>query len=109
MIKTWSQRLTPESTALDQLRAMQAEIDELRVEFDKLKQQRPVAWVEPDHLAEMHELDNQGIFKEWITRPVHALPWHHDHINCWQAHQWHQTYEAIMVINDFGVLVRVQK
>lgn len=29
-IKTWSQRITPESTAVAQLRAMQAEIDELR-------------------------------------------------------------------------------
>ena len=29
-IKTWSQRITPESTVVTQLRAMQAEIDELR-------------------------------------------------------------------------------
>ena len=31
-IKTWSQRITPESTVVAQLRAMQAEIDELRAE-----------------------------------------------------------------------------
>ena len=29
-IKTWSQRITPESTVVAQLRAMQAEINELR-------------------------------------------------------------------------------
>ena len=31
-IKTWSQRITPESTVVAQLRAMQAEINELRAE-----------------------------------------------------------------------------
>ena len=43
-IKTWSQRITPESTAVAQLRAMQAEINELRAalqerdaEIDRLK------------------------------------------------------------------------
>lgn len=48
-----------------------------------------------------------GAFKQWIKRPVHALPWHHVHIVCWQAHQWRQVSEAVMVVDDFVVLVAV--
>lgn len=49
-----------------------------------------------------------GTFKEWITRPVHSLPWHTVHVNLWQAHQWRQVFEAVMVVDDFGDLVAVQ-
>ena len=41
-IKTWSQRITPESTAVAQLRAMQAEIDELRAAL----QERDAAYMD---------------------------------------------------------------
>lgn len=49
-IKTWSQRITPESTVVAQLRAMQAEIDELRAEIKRLTGIAFLASAERDEL-----------------------------------------------------------
>ena len=77
-IKTWSQRITPESTAVAQLRAMQAEIDELRAEnaaqrkvleqaleaMQKIKRIEGAAWEGGSHIVAARAITAiQGVLK----------------------------------------------
>lgn len=73
MIKTWSQRITPESTAIDQLRAMQGEINELRAEL-----------AESDALR-----DKMGGI---LTRSVNAIRGEPEPLS---LHSWHDLPELI--------------
>lgn len=56
-IKTWSQRITPESTVVAQLRAMQAEINELRAENAAQRKvlERALAAMNKGYMSHHHE------------------------------------------------------